>query len=841
VPDADFVRQTFQSIKFVGSNVAQNHSHPESAANRNSATWFTDVFARIIGKRPFHFQAGSRPIRAGNAFSRLLFWVKDLALPYSGDLPLPSDVVGLTDVDYYMETPELEAMLVQPNIYVLYTMTPTTAASDDAEMAFTFLPTGEIKVSVAGGAVYQHHLHDFNHDHILATTLFPPKYAVYNVERRQTSKHHSLVCLTPICSGGGVISTLLVRWLGHTRLSRLNVTRNGWARFNVRKRSGLYVTMARCGSYAAATVTAEQDDLVEESLRTSKQLVLSEVKKLCDLYAGAMVVKNYHMEQAKGNELTVVSNPDDDSTVRYQMGDLADYNPDAQPVVVPFMNPIVKGGCYNPELGPSTARTAISERITKCIQPDKPLTEFVATTMAEFVDFIRPRERLHPVHPDQVYEKQTRPSQQRALNQGFNQVFDGGPIISAFIKREALQGFKPPRNISTMTPHAKANYSCYMYAAAEHVKTLAPYAFSRTPRAVAERIVDMARAATTMCEFDIHRMDGYVNRRSRDLERMVLGAFFKEDYHAEMYALHAAQYKNTGYVSYGKFKEDIVKYYQEYSRASGSPETSLFNTLITMYMHYLAFRLMHNGTYLAPHLAWYSLGMYGGDDGITADLDPERLQRAGAMLGFKVKAFTIKRGDRFSFLNRHYPAAWLGDPSSYSDIKRALVKFHVTPQLTVTNQEKLVQKSLGYLFSDAKTPVLGDIALAVTVLAGISIEDGESMCDPLRLRSYHSVCPMNEQYPQVQSEAGQEFLQEQLPGFPYQKFLSNLEACCTLEDIMRLPTLYELEIEPQPGFIQPNALGLPHKPKSAPKTNTKKPGPKKSAAPGQGKPKPRRA
>jgi hypothetical protein len=318
-----------------------------------------------------------------------------------------------------------------------------------------------------------------------------------------------------------------------------------------------------------------------------------------------------------------------------------------------------------------------------------------------------------------------------------------------FIKAEIYGKVTEDRMISTIKGEAKRRYSAYMYAYTAWLKSVnndvhkrVPwYAFCQCPRDVAQRVAAICKENNVVIETDASRMDGTISELVRHFERMFLLAVYHPDHHAEIIELHREQYGAKCTVQH-LGDEQNVKYYMEWARASGSPETSWFNTFMKAFCMYLSkrFELRSPGP-SAHQRAWDALGMYGGDDGITGWIDPACIKRSAAAIGLNIEMNYSSRPDagngslhaqmqaagldrenrygRVKFLARVFgPDVWRGDPTSCCDIPRMLSKLHVTrASTTFTNREALYAKALGLLFTDMNTPLVGAIAAAIFVAA----------------------------------------------------------------------------------------------------------------------------
>nr|UQB76064.1 RNA-dependent RNA polymerase [Flumine noda-like virus 19] len=204
----------------------------------------------------------------------------------------------------------------------------------------------------------------------------------------------------------------------------------------------------------------------------------------------------------------------------------------------------------------------------------------------------------------------------------------------------------------------------------------------------------------------------------RELERIVLVRAFDAVYTPELHELHSSQFNQSAVGSFGS------RYNTGTARASGSPETSAFNSLANAFVAFLTFRSMKvNDGYFTAEEAWGQLGIYGGDDGLTADVCAKTYASVASQLGMKLDVQQVSRGELgVSFLARTYgPDVWHGDNNSCCDLPRQISKIHVTVSLPqhVTPMAKLLEKARAYALSDINTPILGDFVGKIIGLAGI--------------------------------------------------------------------------------------------------------------------------
>ena len=110
------------------------------------------------------------------------------------------------------------------------------------------------------------------------------------------------------------------------------------------------------------------------------------------------------------------------------------------------------------------------------------------------------------------------------------------------------------------------------------------YAFNKTPKECAERVVSILRDAKHSALADGSRFDGHVTRLARILERVVMFLFFHPDVHAELNETLDEQIGMPGITREGR------RYASYFTRGSGTLETSDFNSMLSAFIGYCAWR-----------------------------------------------------------------------------------------------------------------------------------------------------------------------------------------------------------------------------------------------------------
>jgi len=774
-------RSQFQSTELVPAHYPRNHSHAKSAASRTTGSYFCETVARNMGCMPFFYQMSLSDQRHGRKGNREAFWGKDLTAETRDVEPEKTDVEIMIDVDYYVDMPQRLAKDFRPRL--IYTFQPSQAARADGEYSYTFLGDGAVKYLVSGGATYQHKIWDYGHDSMVVSAGLHTSY--YLIDRRNIDDDHVVVCLTPVRKWWG-LKAILARYLfSAPPLVRLNPVVGNFVRLMKQTRDGLRVSTGRVGAFISGELSQSADEALAVNVRTTKtRLTLPGIMKFFEgeqlinrtIYASAFL--DFHRAGEIGGAYVFPV----EEAVRTYTFNPANYNGN-KPGLTAFMSPLVNGA-FSPSMDAESEKVCISERITK-IQIKPGALKFdmrISKHMDEFIEFVVGDAKLIPKDIDAVMEKQSRPSQQHILHSSFYET--AIDVIKAFIKREAYANVKDPRNISTINGVVKRDYSMYIYAVADLLKTHDWYAFGKTPREIANRVAVICSQAETVVPSDFSRFDGRISDIFRILERRFLLRAFDTVYADEVSDLHKRQYNVPGVGTHG------TKYDPGTSRASGSPETSSFNSLDNAFVAYHTFRCTRvDGKFYSPEAAWKALGIYGGDDGLTADLNPKVYHKCATELGCLATLEIIPRGEPgVNFLARYYgPDVWNGDENSCCDILRQVSKFHTTTKLpdSVTPVDKLLEKSRAYYLTDRNTPIIGPLVSSVISVHGRIPE----LSNVTQLVKWQSDVDAENQYINEPASWMLDLAVRQLDTveFDFVGFSANLTRCSQLQDFLNLP------------------------------------------------------
>lgn len=361
----------------------------------------------------------------------------------------------------------------------------------------------------------------------------------------------------------------------------------------------------------------------------------------------------------------------------------------------------------------------IKYRVLRVANENRPLDPKYSGYRDEFLSLL-PQADLVPLSTEEVLRRQNRPSQilpaLAALPFADTRVVFP---LKSFQKAEAYASLAPPRNITTVDPAYRVTYSRYTLAYSDYVmKRCTWYAFGRPPRDLCEAIHLASQEASTWLGTDFSKFDGSRHEFFIELEARALEQAFPNDgYYVR--DLLMRQYKQRAVTAYG------VKYAIGSSRLSGSPDTSLGNSLDNAFLAFC----VHRETGLSPFDAWSQLGFYGGDDGITylhenRDTSARALEEAYSRIvnndfGMDIKIIVTHRargrmngeqelGDhRVPFLGREFVNPW-ESCAFIADVPRQIAKAHISCAPTgIDPKVAAMSKARGVLVTEADTPILG--------------------------------------------------------------------------------------------------------------------------------------
>lgn len=743
-------------------NDGMGHSHPYSASMRGAASKAMERFAAHFGLIPYHLQMSNYDQREGKHGSRSYYWSRDMTMNAQQDEFEPNvNLRILTDVDYYIDIP---SMLSTACTTMIYTLNPTSVARVADEYSYNFNSNNEINYIVNGGGRYTHQIWNFNMDHVVVYKKWlgiNVGVVHYQIDRRTISQDRDLVLLTPFYEAG-IIGLWLSKWITQPELQRLKVNQGVFNKLEIKAKSGHTISVAYCepGQYTAANVPITVDNYVRNLVKIqSTGLATYNVQAMLKYppedqqksLAESAILVGYHTSLATMgpilalfmqyfprpvthtlfpmfNPQTTIVFPVEYSIRKF---DFDIYGLPTQPMLTPFMSAFINEG-YVPLKSKANEERAVAGRVTEVKTPHMELDDFTSVCMTEFVQRLFPvAMSLHPVDVDRVFEQQNRPTQrsilERALFLPIRHIKQ--KTVSFFLKSESYSKPADPRIISTMEGTVKYDASRFMYGLADQLASSEWYAFSKTPMEIATKVANICIGAVDGVSLsDFSRMDGHIGNILRELDRRVLLTAFHKSHHEDIIIMlkDLVEKQSTG--KYG------TKFDSDQTQCSGDPWTAILNSIRNLFIHFLTRRRTRIGSryYTADEaFTWLQTSvLVGGDDGIAADVNEKPFTKACQSVGQVLDYAYAKRGEfGVNFLSRYYTKdVWTGDPNNCCDIKRQLIKFHLSAPLdgSVTPIMKLVEKARSFVLTDGNTPIIGPFCKKVMSLSGNTASNVQS-------------------------------------------------------------------------------------------------------------------
>jgi hypothetical protein len=765
---------------------ADNHTHGEAAQKRSESSAFGEMLAMKMGLNPYFPQRSRSDERNGREGYRDHHWIKDLTSKATSIARKPNQMLLCIDIDEYIDMNDFLGSMMQP--VFIYTFQPRKVGEDKGDFNFTFNSYNEIEYIVNGGATYVHTVWNYNCDNVVVEIYslgILVRAVAYLVDKRQVDQHHQMILLTPIYRW--IFPFSYLTWLLRgPRFGKLEVVDGEYTVMYVKHANGVNISIGKVGYYQSCDLPVGKfESLLDRHKLAKEGLTHAQVKTTLkinydeDVDFTANICNYIRDRNPKRPTLTFGAEFSRDYQFVNRFTD-----DDAKPSMVSFMNPVVDGA-FAPALSEANNLQAVHARILE-VRTNVPLEPFFAKCAREFMHMMNCKNKLYPVDVEVVYERQNRPTQRAILKAADLSLPQR--VVKAFMKREAYQKLSDPRVICTIDSVDKLEFSTYVYALDDLLSSFHWYAFGKTPRMIAERIAEVAQNASFIIMTDLSRFDGRYSQCLRDVCQMFMLHVFHRSLHKRLISLNEKQDLmkcHMGDITWTSMDE----------LHSGKPQTSVFGTLSNAFIAFCAMRVSK----LDAEAAWRKLGLYGGDDGVSADINAKTYKRVAVRFGQVLDAMPIKRGELgVQFLNRQYgPYVWDGDTNSCCNIMRAMTKFHVTTNmpLSITPIMKLEDKAYAYYLSDSQTPLLGDF---VSKVCNIMEQTHPTFEFKNITKVYNAFFEISEQYPNAREDWMFDLLAKQTDVEIVHELMVVLDKITNLYQCLNMTPLRVVEPMPHP-------------------------------------------
>lgn len=689
-----------------------NHTHGDAASDRIRADTILNAFCIDTSRTRYEYQTAPR--QSHHDGSLTWYFAKDLRTDQKSDVfDINKHILVMIDVDYYVNM----SRFLDGKYLAIYSFTPIGVAAESLNSSYSFLPNGNLQQVVTGGARYNHPLWDYNVDEIVSTHWWGRAY--YIVHRHKLSQDRSLILFNPIRIVYGFFT---IRAFPLARRKVVETYKVDGEPVSVAtSRDGSYVYMSIAGSSSQAIIPESLFNTAVFRSKLSKTTQASDLERIFhnkatsngvelavnDAALAALTV-TIALRACAGLSLPPADRPTDRSSYQPTKGLTLEIG---KPTMRSFEAGILPGySCtksYNSDL------QMVEGRINS-VRNDVSLTHQMVARFGEFVKFLKADSigygTLVPLAHDVYTARLTKSSQRLRSAEVADSLASGFGSVGTFLKAEAHAGIKDPRNITTLPPNHNFHLGQFTYALADLLKTTKWYLPGKSPTEIADLVRSLAAGSSSITTSDVHRMDGSTSLGLRSLFTSFFCGAFAENHqsHARTFLVNETNIRaHTAH---------DVRYNTGGTILSGSSCTSQLGSIINAFICYWALSKRHT-----PDIAYQKLGLYFGDDGLTADLPANLLTLAAKEVGMTYDSETRVKHSHVTFLARYYIDPWTTN-QSIADVSRQISKFHMTslPEAIPWNLI-LNRKAQAFLINDPNTPILSCLCRNVIRLCGDNI------------------------------------------------------------------------------------------------------------------------
>lgn len=713
------VRRGLQgSITIIPSNVPKSHSHGEAASERNAATEMMQAAVVAVGLDPFFWSPSMR--EAGELARRSYYTLADLQQSPRWDTVGENSVIVMTDVDYYVDMPQVISM---GHPILLYSFHPEAVSGTVKNGFFTIDARDHVHYRVTGGKDVCHQIWNYNQDtiyvpqycntisqylvnnlcHLIGLTAVPGA-VVAHVDKHSLSPHRSIISIVPFARvGAGFVTDSM-----GSRLKRMKYydADSGFLKLNFIKSDGPVVSVGYPEQLGCAVLPlADFESSVHAHTMTKANLLSDTVRRAKGISAQQAITLHAYLQVAGGAIQAEVHQPgqlaphfeafhgvrDNPYAVTKEYAREYAPCPVSQSSIFPLLSENNDISCLEGRITAPQIKAKASLNITP--KHYRWAKEFIRLLVPEDLAHIGVPWSLH-----EVAEKQDKPLQRARTEKHEFDTEVQNMFIMAFQKKEAYEVGNNPRNISTCpTPHV-LNLSTFTYAFKDQVlKKTTWYIPCLTPAAIAERMQAMAQQHETLIETDASRFDGSLTRFVRVyVELAAYLRWISRAYSADLRRLIEAEHNCAA-------RNATQRYSTEYTRASGSPLTTDGNSMINAFASFC----MERSAGEDRDVAWSRIGLVAGDDGVRpGTVSTSCVSKTTADLGLSYKIERVAhRGEPIAILSRVFLDPWT-TPASIQSPRRSLTKLHTTTDRALAIEQVGYVRTGAYLVTDGKTPFI---------------------------------------------------------------------------------------------------------------------------------------
>lgn len=710
----DRMRSTFTQSSPLPVSGYLHNPHMEMARLRKSASNMIDKWINESGRRIYSWSssradAGSKLQNdTGHDRWRSYYDSKDMGQRPRNDSCTADHVVKMVDVDWYVAEWEFAEILFTGSPIAMYTYNLDSVYYTGSE-GVNVLRGDQFTSSCAGGAQYTHKLWNWNRD--LVVFVRPCGGVVFaNVETiampgpKDNDYGRCVVALIPICSvaldGQWLMQALLSK--EDQRIKHVSGVKEAPGMFSLHngRTYSLFVEPASFYSFPSQ----DWANLLAAS-KTHNNLSVSTIQRFTGKEG------EYALRRAL-SEIAICTNPVNyanllGSRPRHFTLLYTDL-PDEAKLSGTIISKPVLDTAIMPAENEAADLSAVSGRSEEIRCADIPVPADFYAWSAEFrAHMVRAVGPLIPLNPNEILESMRGDKYKKMFAASEWPYVEGQRAYLArntFLKKETYGEIKAPRDIKVVPPEIVIALTAFIAPLSHKLSEVCPwYAFGRPPHEVAELVHAVCAGQETVYTTDFSRFDGtqgefLSTECAKDLEAFYAACV------EWLKTLAALEKAHINVIHKTRFKRAFTTLFQ---MLTGTAWTSNRNTIINARANFIALR----ASGVESDAAWTGLGLYGGDDGITAYPDYVKAELVMRQLGLRMKAKACHAGETVDFLARIYLDPFT-HTRSHHDIARAMSKFHIsaTDIANSTIAEMRWRKAVSLWVTDSKTPVMGMIA-----------------------------------------------------------------------------------------------------------------------------------
>lgn len=781
------------TVKLNVLDLPARHSHRQAAQLRNAANVALKQVAQVNGYKPYCVSnSSSDELHDGE---RLIYCDRDSHRKIRQDDITADSVLIMIDVDYYAG---MHHYLSYGVPILMFTFAPDSVSGVVPDGYYVTNSDSSVTYHVTGGATYTHHLWDYRTDYLRHTML--SETIIYTVDSwlcpDTTRQIIALVPTVRIPHVFGLLYSLFTSGFGLRRKQYSYSKSVVWNRYF--KDGKVWLSIGLVGHDQCVDLPESTYEAIKIRFVNSKHKEISTIERMLSSekidkpgILGAILFKLLQDDvDITPGDVTLSTGFVPSVAVHYQaIGPLVteDGNLYAR-IVAP---PIVTEDAEVPVESFNNDVACIEGRITmvenNVVPPpiyDQYATEYVKWLIGDAAG------TGCPVSYDYVQEKQNTAVQRaRAERERMWLGTDPEFRVKAFQKRETYAKVTDPRNISTVPGDQLARLSQFTYAFKEDVlKKHKWYQPCNTPQEIAACVQELCDYFEKIEENDQERFDGHHSRWIRvNVEFASYKCWVRQEYRNEVSALLRSELRAKAVTKSG------FRYNTGNTRLSGSSVTTDGNTGNNGFMNFCVARLSG----LEPHeIKWHHIGLCFGDDG-GRGFSNGLFAKVCQDLGFRVKTIIRTKGEPFVFLGRVFLDPWNSN-LSIQDPVRTIRKLH----LTMTSNDvpahiAAASRALGYLATDATTPIIGSYCRAVLRCISWTMDEfRQNSCVPWNNRQWdaelikdkpywaqHTDLYSNGSWPTAEIDLAYEYVASQ--------FMTSVEALKDIEDVLQNAESFE--------------------------------------------------